>query len=475
VTNAPTGATMTTMPLLPRVAFFLFSASLSLIPSLALAAQEPTPTEPPEPEELPSVEDVARTAHELGEQLQQLQGPRADAKQLAQATKAMEDFVTKLETLEGLSPEHFVEAGSPLLATFPAYSLRITQAGLNHFADSRFLFDHAGIAKMQVALTLPLCAQRMQDLASAEQTFRKALSLTPDTFHAHLGLMQTLCLLDRSDEALEQCEWLSKDSEVAAAVPQLWMLEAGALLQANKPKDALAKLAEKEGEEAQILTLRAYALAGDASNAQKLIETMRKADPSARTLVQAIDALLYLGKKPEAAKLLALCPKAAEFSTEEERQDQLLSQCAAAMDVVSKATDWSPKSPLRAQLTKALDHHILVMDPAAKPKPKQVDLTVSPTLTAKMLANMPAGTESAKDWANRTLQVLCIRGIRAYTATPLEKQIAAAMKDQRLPTEADVPAIYAEMRMDLGDPFACGSLMALRAIEKLEAAMAAKK
>jgi hypothetical protein len=253
------------------------------------------------------------------------------------------------------------------------------------------------------------------------------------------------------------------------------MLEAGALLQANKPKDALAKLAEKEGEEAQILTLRAYALAGDANNAQKLIETMRKADPSARTLVQAIDALLYLGKKPEAAKLLALCPKAAEFSTEEERQDQLLSQCAAAMDVVSKATDWSPKSPLRAQLTKALDHHILVMDPAAKPKPKQVDLTVSPTLTAKMLANMPAGTESAKDWANRTLQVLCIRGIRAYTATPLEKQIAAAMKDQRLPTEADVPAIYAEMRMDLGDPFACGSLMALRAIEKLEAAMAAKK
>ena len=49
------------------------------------------------------------------------------------------------------------------------------------------------------------------------------------------------------------------------------------------------------------------------------------------------------------------------------------------------------------------------------------------------------------------------------------------MKDQRLPTEADVPSIYAAMKMDLGDPFACGALMGVRAIEKLEAAMAAKK
>lgn len=459
------------MPLLPRVLCLLFSTSLSL----ALAAQEPTPTEPPEPEELPSVEDVARTAKELGEQLEQIQGPHADAKLLAQATKAMEDFVTKLEILEGLSPEHFVEASSPLLSEFPAYALRITQAGLNHFADSRFLFDHAGMARWSLAVQLPPSEQRMRALADTEQTYRKALSLTPDTFHAHVGLMQTLRLMGRIDEALEQCEWLTKDADAMAALPQFYVFEVGALLQANKPKEALARLAGKDGEDVQIYSLRAYALAGDASNAQKLIETMRKADPSPRTLVQAIDALLYLGKKPEAAKLLALCPKAATFSTEEERQDQLLSQCAAAMDVVSSATDWSPKSPLRVQLTKALDHHILVMDASAKPKPKEVDLSVSPTLLAKMLANMSPGTESAKAWANCTLQVLCIRGIRAYTATPLEKQIAAAMKDQRLPTEADVPAIYAEMRMNISDPFAGGSLMALRAIEKLEAAMAAKK
>lgn len=462
---------MPTMPMLPRTAFFLFSAGFCLL----LAAQEPTPQDPPEPEELPSVEDVARTAGELSEQLVMIRGPHADAKLLAEATKALEDFTKKLETLEGLSPDHFLQASSPLLAEFPAYALRITQAGLNHFADSRFLFDHAAMARWSLAVQIPPSEARMQALAETEQTYRKALSLTPDTFHAHLGLMQTLRLMGRTDEAEEQCEWLTKDADAMAAVPQFYVYEAGLLLQANKPKQALAKLEGKEGEDVQIFSLRAYALAGDAGNAQRLIDTMRKADSSPQMLVQAIDALLYLGKKPEAAKLLALCPKPAAFSTEEEREEQLLSQSAAAMDVVSKATDWSPKSPLRAQLTKALDHHILVMDPSAKPKPKEVDLIVSPTLTAKMLANMPTHAESKKTWANLTLQVLCIRGIRAYTATPLEKQIAAAMKDQRLPTEADVPSIYAAMKMDLGDPFACGTLMSVRAIEKLEAAMAAKK
>ncbi|HEX5051815.1 MAG TPA: hypothetical protein VFZ65_08595 [Planctomycetota bacterium] len=436
----------------------------------------------PAQEEPPTVGELAQTAHQLVEQLSAsapTDGAGDEQKAArAAATKALEELVVRMETLTGLSVEHYVEVSSPMIFGCPQQCVRVAVAGLQHFPDSRFLWDHVGFARTQIAIEQPPCQARLAELQEAARAFRKALSNQPDTFHAHVGMFQVASLLGQVDDALVEFEAATKDEEGRQALPDAWLLRAGLLLRLGRAEDAAKLLGsdvvtdELRGA-AQILLLRAHAIGGDAAAAQALIKKMRAADAGPRVLVEAADALAYLGKKTEALQLLAQRPKRGAFETEEERVDQLLTQGAAAMEVFWKASDWSPKGPLRTALTAALEHRFLVMDTTAKPKPKETDLTASPALLAQLLGNAPESDEKA--WADRTLLVLAIRSIRDHKSTPLEKQMLALQKDQRMPTSADEPAIFLAMRWDVGNPDACGVLTGLRAIEKLDAPVAGRK
>jgi len=421
----------------------------------------------------PSAEALGRSAHDLVQQLAHLDAvdePNdAQKAEHAEALKALDELAARIEKLEGLTAEHYVRASSPLLEGHAALALRIAKAGLKHFPESRFLCDHAGMAHTQLAVEVPPGATQLTELKAAEQSFRKALPLQPDTVHAHLGLCQVLSLLDQCDEALQQLDIAGKLAEAGEPLPDTGLLRISLLLRSGRAKEALVLLrtpgsAGHDADDAQILTLRACALAGDAAAAQAAITKLSPGPGNLRLLVEAADVLGFLGKKPEALKLLAQRPPRGDFETEEQRIAQLLLQTAAAQEVIWKANDFSPKGPLRAALTKALGHSYKTVDPSAKP-PKETDLSGSPVLIAQMLANKPPSPQ--KDWANRVLQVLCVRASADHKPTPLETQVRDLTKGQRMPTADDVPALFLAMRRDVGDPDACAALSGLRAVEKL--------
>lgn len=421
-------------------------------------------------QDAPPVADLAQRAHGLARQLEQLAqiDQPSDEQQAAgvEAHKALEALVAQIEAMEGLTVEHYVEAGSPLLEDHPAQALRITAAGLKRFPDARFLWDHAGFSHLQLAARSPACAPFVTELNAAEDAFRKALALLPDTAHAHLGLCQALSLLDRCGEALAQldlAEPLARDDQ---PIPDAWRLRTGLLLRAGRARHALAVLKQQDQDrtDVRVLTLRALALAGDAAGVQAAATKLQESDPGPRSLLEAADALLQVGKKPDALKLLAARPRLTKWDSEEERTAMILSQSAAALEVVAKATDFTARGPLRAALTKALGHTFTVKDGSAKP-PKDTDLSGSPAMMGQLLANMPASSE--KDWANRVLQVLCIQALPGHQPTPLETMVRGATKDRRVPGPDDVPALLLTLRLGVGDADACGGLAGLRLAERL--------
>ncbi len=448
----------------------------SILFLLALATAPRTQDEPL------SVEQVTTSAHEFAQQLGNLRDiaePTAEQKaELTKGLQELDEFVATIAKTEGLTARHYIEASSPLIAAFPAQARKIAEHGVKHFPESRPLWDHVGLALRRLTDGAAPSQQRVASLQAAEQALRTALTLTPDTFHTHLGLYQVLEELDQCDEALQQLDLGLASDEGKAAVQGAWLARGRLLLRLGRAKEAVAALtgadvpAEAVGD-VQILTLRAYAIAGDAAAAQKAIEAMRAADPGPRFLVEAADALAYLGKKPEALKLLAQRPKRAAFKSEQERIAQQLSSTAEAMEVFWKATDFTAKGPLRAGLTKALDHHILLMDPTAKAGAKETDLSTSPVLIANMLANMPKFP--IEDWGNRVLQVLSVRAAPDHKPSPLEQKFGPVIVRGRSPTVVDEPAVLLAMRNEVGNPEACGVLTGVRAAEKLAAPAAAKK
>lgn len=318
-----------------------------LLPLLALVATARAQDAPP------PVQELAGQAHQLVQQLVQMgeiEQPDAGQKAAyADALQALEQLAARVAKLEGLTVEHYVEVGSPMLEHFATQGLVVTDAGLKRFPDSRFLWDHAGLAHMSLAFAQKPCATRLAALKAAQQAFTKALPLAPDTHHAHLGLYQVLSHLDLPAEAIEQFELGMKDDAGKAAVHGAWLAKSGLLLRLGRTKEALAVLTGPEVPDdardvARILTLRAHALAGDAGAAQAVIKTMRDADPGPRSLVEAADALAFLGKKADALKLLAQRPPQGKWESEEERIAQILSASAAAMEAFWKATDFTPKA-----------------------------------------------------------------------------------------------------------------------------------
>ncbi|HZN38494.1 MAG TPA: tetratricopeptide repeat protein [Planctomycetota bacterium] len=416
----------------------------------------------------PSVEDVARTAHKLAQQLGEL-ADADDKKALEAKKKELVEFVTLCVKGEGFTERHFVEAGSPLLEGERQAALAISEAGVARFPQSRFLHDHIGYARTGLANAEPPSAARVAGLRSAEAAFRKALECTPDTWHAHVGLYQVLEHLGYCDEALRELDTALKHAEAGATLGVIWLRRAGLLMRSERAKDALAVLkavapADDEKVDLQIMVLRATALAGDAAATQAAANALRTLESSPRTLVEAADALAYAGKKDDALKLLAQRPKRGKFESDEEREAQLYSQSAEAMEAFLKATDFSPGSPLRAALTKALDHHFVVMGAGGK----QDDLAGSPLMMTKLLGGSSMPEEPIKDWGNHVLFVLSMRALPAHKPTPAEKQLVDMMKKDRWPTADDIPGRLLALRAAVGEPDHAGALTALRAVEKLD-------
>ncbi|MBL8726876.1 MAG: hypothetical protein JNM25_00505 [Planctomycetes bacterium] len=440
-----------------------FAASLlALTLSQNVAAQTPL-----------SVEEVARTAQELAQRVVQMQ-EQADADENARADlnaaqAELHTFVRRLAEADGLTIDHYVQASAPLLDLLPEQCVVVCEAGLRHHPEARFLYDHLGFARLTLAAHQPVSAAQVALARQAEAAFRKALQCQPETFHSHLGLCQALDLLGNGEQALEQFELCLQDAEGRSVLADAWELRASLLLGGGKPKDALDLLSPMVSSAAdpillRILMLRARALLGDAAAVEKAAAALRDAEPSARTLIEAADALAYVGKTKQALALLAQRPPTGAWHDEDERINQLYAQTGAAMEAFWQAKDPNA-APFRATLTTALDHHILVME--AGTKGKQTDLASSPPLMAQMLATMPA--EPIKDWGNHVLFVLCVRATPSHKPTPLEQQMAAVYAGKPQPTLDDVPARLVALRRAVGDPEAAGVLTGLRAAEKLAA------
>lgn len=423
-------------------------------------------------EEIPTPEVVGRAATQLAKRLELLQNLEGDhQKEIAEASGKIDEFATAVAEATGFQAEHFVAASSPLLEVAPKACLAIAEHGVKAFPTSRFLWDHAGMARLKLAMGTRPRASRTAELQVTEQAFRKGIALQPDTFHAHLGLAQALRELGRPADALAELEVATKDDDGVRAAPTAWLLRAGLLMQCGKAKDAAAILSGDEVTDdlrpvARQLLLRAHALNGDAAAATALIAELRKDEPGMRSLIDAADALAFLGKKAEALQLLAQRTPLGEWKSEQERKDQLLSQNAAAMEAFWKATDVSAAGPLRAALLAALDHHIVIAG-AGKPGEAPVDLASSPPLLADMLATMPS--EPDKDWANDVLFVLCLRAPADPKPNPLAAKMQPALNRGKPTGAADVPAVLTALRTAVGDPGVPGALTGLRAVEKLEA------
>lgn len=421
----------------------------------------------------PSVEDIARTAQELAQRVVQLREQAdADANATAdlRAVQAeLDTFVRVLGETAGLTVDHYVHASAPLLEALPEQGAAVCEAGLRHHPEARFLHDNLGFARLTLAAQQPVAAAQLAAARAAEAAFRKALQCQPETFHGHLGLCQVLHLLGNGDEAVAQFDLCLQDDAGRDALADAWELRTSLLLGAGKAQDALDLLAPMVASAPdpiplRILTLRARALLGDAAAVETAAAALRDSESSPRTLVEAADALAYVGRTKAALALLDERPPIAAWHDEDERITQLYAQTAAAMAAFWQAKDVHA-APFRAALTKALDHHIVVMEAGAKGK--QTDLANSPALMAQMLATMPA--EAIEDWGNHVLFVLCVRAAPAHEPSPLEQQMAAVQAGKPQPTLDDVPARLVALRRSVGDPDAAGVLTGLRAAERLVA------
>ncbi len=423
-----------------------------------------------------SPQNLAHLAHGLVKTFAEL---RAVDKPDAEQKQALADAETKLAQLVRMATEasdwtidHYVQASSPLLHDHADAALAISEAGIKHFAESRFLWDHKGLAQMaRVANHLP-SAERLAGLETAKKSLEKAFGLQPETWHAHAGMMQTLDLLGDVAGALRELDIVMKDEEGRAAITTAWAMRASMLLRSGKPAEAIAALETEAPKDLgahvrPILLLRAHALKKDAAKVALAVTALLAVEDSPRMQLEVADALFFIGDKAGAAKALAKLPALGKWTSEEERIGQICTQSGAALAVYWKATDITPKGPLRAAMTKALDHKFVFMDPTAKPKPKETDLSSSPLAMTNLLKGaMAADEENLKEWANRALLVLCLQALPAYKPTAIETgMLAQVLKNS--PTAADLPAHAIDARWKLGDPDAACSLSGVHAIERL--------
>jgi hypothetical protein len=425
-------------------------------------------TPPLNAQDPPGVQQMAQQAQELGKRLGGLQEDASENKQqIASACKEIDAFVEPMLDKPGYSLDHYVQVSSPLLEVYPAAALKVSEAGLKQFPDSRFLHDHVGFAHAKLADDQKPGAVWLTHMRAAEQAFRKSLTLKPETFHAHLGLCQVLDCLGQQEEALRELELSVKGAaEAQVPMPHLALRRGSLLLRANKPADALAALQsgtldEAAREAAQVLILRAHALAGDAAKVEAQAKAMAaKGDPQ-RVALEHADALLWLGKKAEALKLLAKKPPK---EGEDERGQALLAQSCAALEQFANASDFGAGSPLRAALTKALGHSFKAALPDKDGKLKETDLSPSPVMMAHLVQKAPAAP--VKEWGNRVLMVLCLKAAPAWKAGPEEALVTKSIGVPPGPDE--LPGVLLGMRYAVGDPHEACGLASVRAVEKLQ-------
>lgn len=432
--------------------------------AVALLAQAPHPSA--------LAQKANDLAHQIGE-LADVDAPSAEQKRtLAAARKELAEFVAKVTTTAGLAAEHFVEAGSPLLGPCPAEALAISEAGVKAFPQSRFLLDHVGTAHLGLAMARRPGAARVDGLRRAEQAFRQALQLPPDTFHAHAGLFQCLDFLGEVQEALRELRHVLADADGQRAIPTPWVHVTSLLLRAGTPREALATLeAAKTDDDADplwrpILLLRAHAIAKDVPATEAAAKALRELEDSPRTQLEVADALFFIGRKSDAQKVLARLPAIGKWESDEERVGQLFAQSGAALAAYWQTNDITAKGPLRAGLTKALDHKFVVMDPTAKPKPKESDLSASPRAMAYLVTQAMQSDEGQKDWANRVLLVLSVQASADYKPPAFEAGLLAALEKDRVVAD-DIPGIVLDARYMIGDPKASGVLTGLHALERI--------
>lgn len=421
-------------------------------------------------QDLPSPEAMARSTQALVDELSRLQAipqpGETDKKELAKANAQVAELVRSMQG-DGYSREHYVEVSSVLIQDQSQAAIDIAESGLRRYPDARFLYDHVGFAATSLALHQSPSAQQLVQLQAAEAAFKKALALEPDTEHTHIGLYQVLDHLDRPDEALGELAAALKFPEAQQQLNFLWLRRAGLLLRAGKVEDALAVLQSGEVPAddlpmQRIFVLRAYALSGDVAKAQQQIATMLAADETAAATAAAVDALLYLNKKADALKLLQQRPPHGDDAAQQK-------QSFAAFEAIAKNSDLAAASA-RAALTKALDHHFLVMDADKRGKPRQLDFSNSPVMLAQLLAQAlaEAGEETQKGWANHILLALCLRAQKGYKAPADEAKFAALLQNSmHFPDAEDLPAVLLALRLGISDPQAQGPLQALRTWEKL--------
>jgi hypothetical protein len=191
------------------------------------------------------------------------------------------------------------------------------------------------------------------------------------------------------------------------------------------------------------------------------------------TRVEAADALFFVGDKAGAQQQLTKLPAIGKWETEEERIAQLCARSGQALIAYWQATDVSAKGPLRPALVKALGHTFVVVDPGAKPKPKDTDLSGSPLAMAHLVTQaMTADDAERQAWANRVLLALCLQAQAGYRPTPFETGLLAATVDDPA-KPADVPGLVLDARWAVGDAEAGCVLSGLHAIERVAGVAAA--
>lgn len=432
---------------------------------------------PPLSAQVPGVEAMVQEVRVLATRLQGLKSSNAEQRlQRTEAVKAIDAFLEPLLAGHGWSLEHFVQVSSPLVEVYPEAVLRVVEVGLKRFPDARVLHDQTGLARLSMATRLKACAERLTALRAAEHSFRKALSVPPDSHTAHLGLSQVLDLSGRYGEALGQLD-VAQRLAVAAeqALPLLPLWRGGLLLRAGKPAEALTVL-NGEGinpalaAKVEVLVLRAHAMAGDLEQVESQAKSMAQKGDAARVALEHADALLWLGQRSEALALLAKKP-VIEKGSEGAPAQALLAQSYAALELVATVTEFDPRSPVRVLLTKALGHSYSRALPDKEGKVREVDLSASPVLISHLLHTSPV--QPVKQWGNRLLLVLCLKASPAWKPSPDEAVAVKAVSG--LPSLKDLPAILLAMRFAVGDPEQACGLASWRIAESLQPRPAAPK
>jgi hypothetical protein len=228
------------------------------------------------------------------------------------------------------------------------------------------------------------------------------------------------------------------------------------------------QLDDESRNAAQVLILRAHALAGDAAKVAEQAKAMAAAGDAGRADLEQADALLWLGKKAEALKLLAKKPAG---NGSEDNENSLLAQSYAALEQFANATEFGPSSPLRAALTKALGHSFKAALPDQGGKTQDVDLSGSPMMMAYTMTRAPA--QPLKQWGNRLLLALCLKAAPGWKPATTEAFLSKSLKD--MPGPDDLPGVLVAMCFAVGNPDEACGLASLRAAEKLQDKAPAKK